>query len=261
MHPEDRRGLLAARRLPGYAVLERRSARAAQQMASFFVGRSTPVEKGHPAWQALEDARLALGHDRRPELRLLDMGLINAWALHGEAPIIVLSTGLMQRAQHHGALSTVMGHELAHLIAGHALGRVQLAMLADLGGLGTLAAGVTGGASLALRRRVMAWIRHGEYSADRAGALAGGVEPSLALMQEMHGQLDGEVALPYAEAFETHPSFAERRRALQAWARHEGAALQAWRELSAFEAAPAERDLDAIAAAELAEFDEDDWDD
>ncbi len=262
LHPEDRRGLVAVRRLPGFSVLDARSARATATMAEVFREKSAPLDRQHPAVEALEEARLALGHDRRPELRLLDAPYINAHAIDDSWPLIVLTRGMLEVAGPIGALPVVLGHELAHIIAGHARGRSQLAMLSDLGGLGWLVAGITGGASLTLRRRLLAWIRHGELSADRAGALAGGLEASLTLMKAVDARVDETGPQhAFADAFETHPTLVERQRALSAWHRRDGAAADAWRELSDLEAAPAEEDLDALAAAELAEFDEDDWDD
>ena len=70
----------------------------------------------------------------------------------------------------------------------------------------------------------MGWIQAGELSADRAGALVGGLDAKLRLLATLSAALPPEQREPdpYEAAFDTHPPLGERMRALRAWRRDGG---------------------------------------
>ena len=109
---------------------------------------------------------------------------------------------------------------------------------------------------------VRTWMRYGELSADRAGAIAGGYAESLRLMavlgeDEGHAPAPGTDLLAELESvFETHPPFRERRAALEAWQQRDPLAGMAAAELAELEDEPLTEDFEDVAAAELAEFDD-----
>lgn len=65
------------------------------------------------------------------EVRVVEDKAINAFALPGGK--IGVFTGLLKAAQNQDQLAAVIGHEVAHVIAGHSSERVSEAMAAQLG--------------------------------------------------------------------------------------------------------------------------------
>jgi predicted Zn-dependent protease len=68
------------------------------------------------------------------EFNLVDKNEINAWCMPGGK--VVVYTGLLPVARNENALAVVMGHEIAHAVAGHGGERMSQAMIAQ--GLGTI---------------------------------------------------------------------------------------------------------------------------
>ncbi len=66
------------------------------------------------------------------EVRVFEDKSVNAFALPGGK--IGVFTGLLKVAQNQDQLATVIGHEVAHVIAGHSSERVSESMAAQLGG-------------------------------------------------------------------------------------------------------------------------------
>lgn len=63
---------------------------------------------------------------------------VNAWAMPGGK--IGVYTGILPYTQNDTGLAVVLGHEIAHIIAGHGDERMSQALLVNLGGLGLQAA-------------------------------------------------------------------------------------------------------------------------
>ncbi len=68
------------------------------------------------------------------EFNLVDNNDVNAWCMPGGK--VVVYTGLLPVAQNEAALAIVLGHEIAHAVAGHGNERMSQGMLAQ--GLGTI---------------------------------------------------------------------------------------------------------------------------
>ena len=66
------------------------------------------------------------------EVRVFEDKNINAFALPGGK--IGVYTGLLKAAQNQDQLAAVIGHEVAHVIAGHSAERVSESMAAEMGG-------------------------------------------------------------------------------------------------------------------------------
>jgi predicted Zn-dependent protease len=71
------------------------------------------------------------------EFNLVDNKEVNAWCMPGGK--VVVYTGLLPVAQNEAALAIVLGHEIAHAVAGHGNERMSQGMLAQgLGSIGNI---------------------------------------------------------------------------------------------------------------------------
>ncbi len=68
----------------------------------------------------------------RWEFNLIESEEVNAWCMSGGK--VVVYSGLLPVAQDEAGLAVVMGHEIAHAIAGHGGERMSQQMVAQLGG-------------------------------------------------------------------------------------------------------------------------------
>lgn len=71
--------------------------------------------------------------DYQWEFNLVEDKAVNAWAMPGGK--IVVYTGLLEVAQGENGLATVMGHEIAHVIARHGGEQMSQSLLIELGGM------------------------------------------------------------------------------------------------------------------------------
>lgn len=120
--------------------------------------------------------------------------LFNAGACGVERPFIVLHTGLIERLD-EPELRVLLGHELGHIMSGHALYRTLLNLMLQLGfrHLPSLA----DVAVLPIRLALLEWSRSSEFSCDRAGLLVA-PDPDDALrllMKAAAGPIPGRHAL------------------------------------------------------------------
>jgi len=67
------------------------------------------------------------------EFNLVDSKEVNAWCMPGGK--VVIYTGILPVAKGERGLAVVMGHEIAHAIAGHGNERMSQALIAQLGGM------------------------------------------------------------------------------------------------------------------------------
>lgn len=154
------------------------------------------------------------------EVNVVQSKELNAWCMPGGK--IVVYTGILPVTKDDAGLATVMGHEIAHAIAGHSAERMSQEMVGQgLGALGTAATannpkrqsifntlyGV--GAPLAM----LSYGRNQELEADRLGlifmAMAGyNPQNATAFWQRMSQASTGSQKPP--EFLSTHPSDATR---------------------------------------------------
>ncbi len=71
--------------------------------------------------------------DYRWEFNLVESKEVNAWCMAGGK--VVVYTGLLPVAQDETGLAVVLGHEIAHAIAGHGSERMSQQLVAQLGGV------------------------------------------------------------------------------------------------------------------------------
>jgi predicted Zn-dependent protease len=67
------------------------------------------------------------------EFNLIEDSLVNAWAMPGGK--VVVYTGILPICRDENGLAVVMGHEIAHAIAGHGGERMSQGLLVQMGGI------------------------------------------------------------------------------------------------------------------------------
>ena len=173
-HPADRSALVAMRKLTGFDVLLRR-------LASLFSDRSlrllfmassvrASTEQYPDLYRLLLDGAAILDLPEVPELYISQDPMPNAMTLGSDKPFIVITTGLVDLMDAEEN-RWVIGHELGHVLSGHAVYRTMLFHLTRLATrLAWFAIGYIG------LRVIIAgleeWYRKSELSCDRAGVLA-----------------------------------------------------------------------------------------
>ena len=172
-YPTDRAALNALRAVPGFDEVVRkvfgffgeRGVRLLFQANAVRVGPSQFPR----VYQACTDVCTTLDWELRPEVYVSQTPVVNAGAFGMEQPFIVLNSatlGLLDDEE----LRMIVGHELGHIISGHALYRTLCILLLTLG-LRTLPF-LAGVAVLPIQLALLEWYRKSELSCDRAGLLA-----------------------------------------------------------------------------------------
>jgi len=172
-HPADRAALNAMRAIPGfddvirkvYGFFGERGVRLLFQANAVRVG-PTQFPRLHAAFT---DVCATMDWEPRPELFVSQSPFVNAGAFGMDRPFIVINSsalGLLDDEEQH----ILLGHELGHVMSGHALYRTIMVIILTFGlrNLPFLA----GIALLPIQFALLEWYRKSEISSDRAGLLA-----------------------------------------------------------------------------------------
>ncbi|MFD6098584.1 M48 family metallopeptidase [Nocardiopsis flavescens] len=173
-HPADRGALVALRSLRGFDEVFKRlsglfNERALRLMFLSSAVRVGPTQFPH-VYDYVRDAAYVLDMDEVPELYIQMNPKPNAMAIGSHKPFIVMTTGLFDLLE-ADEQRFVIGHEVGHILSGHAVYRTMLLALIRLA---TRVAWVPLG-YIGLQAIVAAleeWYRKSELSCDRAGILA-----------------------------------------------------------------------------------------
>jgi Zn-dependent protease with chaperone function len=173
-HPADRGALTALRELRGFDdVLKALNGLWNERAWRLeFLGSAIKVsERQYPAvHRAFASAAATLDIRELPELYVAPDRSLNGMCIGMAQPFIVIHHGAVELLD-EDELRALLGHELGHLLSGHAVYRTMLHILTGwIVSLSWLPVG-----SLVLRAIVAAlreWWRKAELSADRAGLLA-----------------------------------------------------------------------------------------
>ncbi len=173
-HPADRSALVALRKLTGFDALLKRLASlfSDRNLRLMFLASSVRAsnEQYPHLYQLLLDGAAILDLPEVPELFITQDPQPNAMALGSDKPFIVITTGLVDLldAEEH---RFVIGHELGHVLSGHAVYRTMLYILTSLAArLAWFAIGYIG--LKVIITGLEEWYRKSELSCDRAGVLA-----------------------------------------------------------------------------------------
>ncbi|WP_104105070.1 M48 family metallopeptidase [Nocardioides sp. 616] len=173
-HPADQGALVALRKLKGFDSLIKAMSGLINErtVRLMLLGSSVRVdERQFPVvHRLLNDVGTTLDAGSLPELYVRASPTFNAHAIGMEKPVIVVDSGLVHLLD-EDEMRFVLGHELGHVLSGHAVYQTLLQRLLAMTGVFSA---VPGGA-LGMRgilAALMEWSRKAELSADRAGLLA-----------------------------------------------------------------------------------------
>jgi Zn-dependent protease with chaperone function len=173
-HPTDRAALQTLRALPGFDEVVRKvmgflGERGVKHLFTANAVRVGPRQR--PRLNALYDKVLAtLDAPERYDLYLTQTPFVNAAAVGFEHPFIVLNSGALSLLRDPEEQRGILGHELGHILSGHAIYTTLVLILLNIG-LRNLPF-LTGLVLLPIELALLEWYRKAELSSDRAGLLA-----------------------------------------------------------------------------------------
>lgn len=172
-HPADRAALQALRAVPFFDDVVRKIVGTFGERGIRLLFQANAVRVGPTQFpllhQLITEASTTLDWPEAPEVYVTQTPMVNAGAVGVDHPFIVLNSGAVALLD-TDELRVLLGHELGHVISGHALYRTVLILILELGfqNLPFLA----GIALLPIKLALLEWARKSELSADRAGLLA-----------------------------------------------------------------------------------------
>src|SRR5580704_7192168 len=174
-HPADRSALVALRKLSGFDVLLSKLFGLINERAlrlTFLAGAVRVSERQFPHINALvRDGAYILDLPDVPDVFVMQNPIPNAMAIGRDRPFIVITTGLVNLHDEE-ELRWVIGHELGHILSGHAVYRTMMLILIQLAArIAWMPIGYLG--LRAIIWGLEEWFRKSELSCDRAGLLAG----------------------------------------------------------------------------------------
>jgi Zn-dependent protease with chaperone function len=174
-HPADRSALVALRKLSGFDVLLSKLFGLINERAlrlTFLAGAVKVSERQFPHIHALvRDGAYILDLPDVPECYVMQSPMVNAMAIGKDRPFVVITTGLVNLNDEE-ELRWVIGHELGHILSGHAVYRTMMLILIQLATrIAWMPIGYWG--IRAIIWGLEEWFRKSELSCDRAGLLAG----------------------------------------------------------------------------------------
>ena len=172
-HPADRAALQSLRAVPGFDEVIRKIVGFFGERGIRLLFQANAVRVGPAQFPVLHrllaEVTTTLDWSDVPELYVTQTPFVNAAAVGIDHPFIVLHSADLELLD-HDELRVLIGHELGHVMSGHALYRTVLLLILELGfqNLPFLA----GLALLPVKLALLEWYRKSELSADRAGLLA-----------------------------------------------------------------------------------------
>jgi Zn-dependent protease with chaperone function len=173
-HPADRAALNALRQVPGFDEAVKRILGFFGERGIRLLFQANAVRCGPNQFPKLHgllvEACATMDWPDQPDLYVTQTPLVNAGAVGFEHPFIVLNSGAVSLLD-DDELRVLVGHELGHIVSGHATYRTITILLLELGfqNLPFLA----GIALLPIKLALLEWYRKSELSSDRAGLLVG----------------------------------------------------------------------------------------
>ena len=191
-HPADRGALMALRAIPGFdSVLKALSSAIGERsIRLLYLSSATRVSpRQYPQiHQMLHECAATLDVQPVPEMFIEQDPNPSAMAIGLDKPIIVISTGMLNLTDDEG-IRFIIGHEVGHVLSGHAVYRTMLLSLINVAAsVQWLPLGAWGIRAIILG--LNEWFRKSELSCDRAGLLCS-QDPSAALRVHASSRLSG----------------------------------------------------------------------
>jgi len=201
-HPADKGALVALRQLRGFDFVLKKLASLWNERALRLVYLGSAIRVDHrqlpTVHRTYTDAAGTLDVRDLPELYVAASPVPHAMAIGIDRPIVVVTSGMVDLLD-DDELRFVLGHELGHVLSGHALYTTMLLQLMRLSAtLSWLPLGALG--LRAVLAALHEWARKAELSCDRAGLLAG-QDPAAALRVHMMIASGGDASELDATAF------------------------------------------------------------
>src|ERR1051326_8525615 len=203
-HPADRAALQTLRAVPGFDEVVKKIVGFFGERGIRLLFQANSVRVGptqFPRMNALyADVLTSLDWPERPELFVSQTPFVNAGAYGMDHPFIVINSGALKLLD-DDEMRTLLGHELGHVMSGHALYHTILVLILNFSF--TTLPFLAGIALLPIRIALLEWFRKSELSSDRAGLLAT-QDPIAAMRMYLKmaggGDLDRAAADPHRAA-------------------------------------------------------------
>ena len=172
-HPADRAALQTLRSVPGFDEVVKKIVGFFGERGIRLLFQANAVRVGPTQFPRLNalyaDVLTSMDWPERPELFVSQTPFVNAGAYGMDHPFIVINSGALKLLD-DDEMRTLLGHELGHVMSGHALYHTILVLILFVGlnFLPFLAGLVLAPIQFAL----LEWFRKSELSSDRAGLLA-----------------------------------------------------------------------------------------
>ena len=243
-HPVDRGALATLRAVPGFAQVMKAVSGFYSERGDRLMALASSIRVGPKQYPEIDKLRHecaeTLDLDAVPNVFVYQNAQADAGTLGMDQPFIMVSTGLVELMS-RDSLRFVIGHEMGHVLSGHAVYRTIMLRLINL----QMSLSWTPVSALGIRAIIaalMEWYRKAELSCDRAGLLcgqdptaalraqiqvAGGIDPSkidipsflqqAAEYESVEDIRDSFLKLRYVET-QSHPFAVVRAAQLQKWA-------------------------------------------
>src|ERR1051326_6938354 len=203
-HPADRAALQSLRSIPGFDLVVKKISGFIGERGIRLLFQGDAVRVGPKQFPRLNDlytdVLTTLDWDPRPELFVSQTPFVNAGAYGMDSPFIVINSGALKLLD-DDEMRTLLGHELGHVMSGHALYHTILVLILNFSF--TTLPFLAGIALLPIRIALLDWFRKSELSSDRAGLLAT-QDPIAAMRMYLKmaggGDLDRAAADPHRAA-------------------------------------------------------------
>src|SRR6266581_4040787 len=200
-HPADRAALQSLRSVPGFDEVVKKVYGFIGEPGVRLIFQADAVRVGPTQFPRLNqlytDVLTSMDWSERPELFVSQTPFANAGAFGMDRPFIVINSGTL-RLLDDDEMRNVLGHELGHVMSGHALYHTILVLILNvsLGALPFLA----GIAILPIQLALLEWFRKSELSSDRAGLL-GCQDPTASLRVNLKFAGGGDMSQMDLNAF------------------------------------------------------------
>nr|WP_156994217.1 M48 family metallopeptidase [Pseudonocardia acaciae] len=199
-HPADRAAMATLRAMPGVAEGLKAVSGLFAERGERLLALASAIRVGPKQYPRIDRLRRecaeVLDLPAVPNLFIARSAQANAYTIGIDEPFIVMTTGLVE-ALDTESLRFSIGHEMGHVLSGHAVLRTILIRLVSLQGtVSWLPVGALG-----LRAMIAAlheWFRKAELTCDRAGLLCG-QDPTAALRTHLYlagGSDSSEIDIP-----------------------------------------------------------------
>lgn len=199
-HPADRGALSTLRTVPGFASVLKSVAGFWQERGGRLMVLGSAIRVGENQFPMLDRLRHecaeTLDLDTLPNMFVYRDAQAQARTVGIDEPFIMLSSGMVEALDYEG-LRFVVGHEMGHVLSGHAVYRTMIDVLLGMQqSLSWMAVGALGVRAILIA--LFEWYRKAELSCDRAGLLCA-QDPQAALgvhVMMAGGTSPGDIDVP-----------------------------------------------------------------